>query len=677
MFFPDMDPSMVTDEELLSMKDADLEDFGDDEAEFEKEVFSFDTWAFVRNVPVIPQEKEAKLKSVLAKVFTSKNFGAPVEVILPFEGAKSKGTAFIQFKDKTAMMEAVKVANDYKLDANHVLKVVPFSDFEKYGNVPNEYQEPSEKEQPMLDSSMSDWLLDEDARDQFLIRAGDNTEIYFHHPLPAKFEKVYERSKWTENMCFWSPKGTYLATFHAQGIAVWGTSAWKQVSKFPHPNVTHIDFSPCEKYVVTFSPSAPADKALAIWDVSSGQALRMFKQVKKPEGETAVWPEFRWSHDDKYFARLENSALHIYETPSMKLLDKKSIKIPMVADFQWSPSENIIAYWQNEDKQANNPARITLISIPTKKEIRMKNLFMVGGCNLHWHPQGDYLAVKVDRLSKAKKVSHTSFEVFSLREKLVPVESLDVHSNIYAFAWEPKGHKFAIVHGDGSGGNTVDFYSMKPKGEAMLKLVHSAEKRYVNHIFWSPQGQYLLLAGLKNLNGKLEFWDSGNFEAIKVTEHFMATDVMWDPSGRFVATGISYFRHHNDNGYNIWLFNGKLLHNVLKDKFLSLAWRPRPPTLLTAEDEKEIKKNFSQYQKKYEQEDVLRKKAFEEAKREERRRLREEYDNLVAERREEVLADRKEFGRELPKLAASSFETVRNLVETVIEETKEVIKRVW
>lgn len=42
------------------------------------------------------------------------------------------------------------------------------------------------------------------------------------------------------------------------------------------------------------------------------------------------WPVFKWSHDDKYIARMTpgpKGAISIYELPSMNLLEKKSIKV--------------------------------------------------------------------------------------------------------------------------------------------------------------------------------------------------------------------------------------------------------------------------------------------------------------------------------------------------------------
>ena len=83
----------------------------------------------------------------------------------------------------------------------------------------------------------------------------------------------------------------------------------------------------------------------------------------------------RWSPDGKFVARSTNDALSVYEAPSFGLLDKKSIKIPELKDFSWSPKQNLIAYWVPEDKDA--PARVVILEIPSRKEIRVKNLFNV------------------------------------------------------------------------------------------------------------------------------------------------------------------------------------------------------------------------------------------------------------------------------------------------------------
>ena len=63
----------------------------------------------------------------------------------------------------------------------------------------------------------------------------------------------------------------------------------------------------------------------------------------------------------------------------MGLLDRKSIKLDNVFDFAWSPSEPILCAFQTEQANGNLPARVSLIRIPDRVELRQKNLFSVSG----------------------------------------------------------------------------------------------------------------------------------------------------------------------------------------------------------------------------------------------------------------------------------------------------------
>lgn len=46
---------------------------------------------------------------------------------------------------------------------------------------------------------------------------------------------------------------------------------------------------------------------------------------------------------------------------TFQLVDKKQFKIPSLADFQWSPTDNRLAYWTAED--GNVPARVVLAEV--------------------------------------------------------------------------------------------------------------------------------------------------------------------------------------------------------------------------------------------------------------------------------------------------------------------------
>ena len=98
--------------------------------------------------------------------------------------------------------------------------------------------------------------------------------------------------RWTETYVRWSQQGSYLATFHCKGIALWGGPKFEQIMRFSHPGVQLIDFSPCERYLVTFSPlqtNQEEPSAIIIWDIRTGQKKRGFHCETQ-----STWPIFKY-----------------------------------------------------------------------------------------------------------------------------------------------------------------------------------------------------------------------------------------------------------------------------------------------------------------------------------------------------------------------------------------------
>ncbi|KAK3091595.1 hypothetical protein FSP39_021018 [Pinctada imbricata] len=543
------------------------------------------------------------------------------------EDGKTKGFIFLEYSSPIHAHEAVKMANGYKLDKAHTFSVNLFSDFEKFEKVPAEWEVPKPKSFKDY-GNLRYFLQDNECCDQFSViyDGGEKTAIYKNSPRePVLLE---ERARWTETYVRWSPQGTYLATFHTKGIALWGGEKFDQIMRFSHIGVQLIDFSPCERYLVTFSPlptNQEDQHQIIIWDLRTGMKKRGFHCETQ-----ATWPILKWSHDGNYFGRITPDTLSIYSTPSFGLLDKKSLKISGIRDFSWSPSDNVVAYWVPE--RENVPARVTLVQIPSRNEICVKNLFNVADCKMHWQKNGDYLCVKVDRYSKAKKVEekdqykysgmYYNFELFRIREKQIPVDKVECKENVMAFAWEPTGTRFAYIHGE-SPRISVTFYQIKA---GKVELLKSLERRQANHLFWSPSGQFIVLAGLRNMNGVLEFVDASDVTVMAQTEHFMATDIEWDPTGRYVISAVSWWGHKVDNAYWIWSFQGRLLQKLQCDRFCQLLWRPRPPTLLANEQIKNIKKNMKKYSEQFDVMDRLRQSNVSTELLEKRKQLLSEYE---------------------------------------------------
>jgi len=624
------------------------EDFGlpsDDEQDEEQEVITesgFGSVIVVDNLPQVEPEKQEKLTNVLRKIFTQLGTIREGGLYLPVsEQTKlTKGYAFIEYSTPEEAQTARQSMHGYKLDKAHVFSVNMFDDFEKYDKVPEEYTQPDVKEyQPT--ENLRNWMMDRHGRDQFAIRYQDQTEIFWNDARRGLADEVYKRTFWTESFVQWSPRGSFLATMHRQGAAVWGGPSFTRLQRFSHPGVQLIDFSPAEKYLVTYSTQAPASPResavvlLQVNDVRSGRKLRVFQgptdEFATGQNGQLQWPVFKWegSGSDSYFARLGKNCISVYEAPDMGLLDKKSIKLEGVQDFSWSPTQPIIAAFQTEQQGGNLPARVSLIKIPERTELRQKNLFTVASAKMYWHPQGDYLAVQVDRYTKTKKSTYTSFELFRMKARDIPMEVMELPNKsekIVAFAWEPKGDRFAVVHGDGARPE-VSFYTMKDGNKGVVKHVGTLSNKPCNAVYWSPQGKNVVLAGLNALNGQLEFFNVDEMETMATGEHFMATDVEWDPTGRYVATSVTQIQKM-ENGFNVWSFSGKLLYRVPRDQFFMFSWRPRHPSLLPAEKEQEIWKNLKKYSKRYDEEDEA---------------ILMEADQEVVDKRKALMSEWKEF----------------------------------
>ncbi|KAH7644441.1 translation initiation factor eIF-3b like protein [Dermatophagoides farinae] len=572
-----------------------------------KQDFGLKSVIIVDGIPKVSPDRFEKLRTVLMRLFSK--CGTILKDHFPLdENQLTKGYVFYEFENSEQAQEAVKTFNNHKLDKNHMFSVNMIQDIDKYLEIPDEFEEPEKK--PYEDrGNLREWLLDPDCCDQFSVvyDGGDTTAIYLNsNPEPALIQK---RTYWTEQSVHWSPLGTYMATFHKQGIALWGGPNFERLFKFAHEGVIFIDFSPCERFLVTLSQPlmlTNQENAIIIWDIRMQTIKRTFYAENV---QSIAWPIFKWSHDDQYFGRIHNESLCIYETETFLLLDKKSMKMSGIKSFVWSPSENMLAYWVAEEQ--NVPARVSLIEIPSKNEVRSKNIFNVADCKMQWQNNGDYLCVKVDRYTKAKKERNDankytglnySFDLYHIREKQIPIDSIEIKEPIVNFGWEPHGSKLAIVHGD-SPSYTISFYGIKQG--TTVTLLKKFEKKLCNSLFWSPTGQFILLASLRSANYTLEFVDTSDFSRTNTQEHFKLSDVEWDPTGRYVVTSVSYWTNKSDNAYWVWSFQGRLLRKQILERLCQFSWRPQPPTLLSEEKIKEIRKNLKKYADEFDAKDRM------------------------------------------------------------------------
>jgi len=139
-----------------------------------------------------------------------------------------------------------------------------------------------------------------------------------------------------------------------------------------------------------------------------------------------------------------------------------------------------------------------------------------------------------------------------------------------------------------------------------------------------------------------------------------------------------------ENGYHLYDFRGELLREEHIEKFKQWAWRPRPPTLLTKEDQKQVRKNLRQFSVQFEQEDADLASSADQAVVGERRRVLEEWYMWRRAVEEEVSRERQDRGlpndpvaalleAKMAQLSTQDETVIEEMVEEVVEETEEIV----
>lgn len=142
-----------------------------------------------------------------------------------------------------------------------------------------------------------------------------------------------------------------------------------------------------------------------------------------------------------------------------------------------------------------------------------------------------------------------------------------------------------------------------------------------------------------------------------------------------------------ENGYRLWTFSGTLLAEQPTEKFKQLHWRPRPPTLLSKEEQRNVRRNLREYSREFDEIDREMEESADQAVVDHRRRLYAEWFSWLSEEKERVTEEREELGKPDPEeeqlkrsrtksadgTEVKGEQVVEEVVDEVIEETEEIV----
>lgn len=711
-------------------------DFSDLEKEYQLEdEFSFDQYIVITGAPVIPASKVPVLQKALTGLFSKA--GKVVNMEFPIDDAtkKSKGFLFVECASPEDGKKIIKAYHGKRLDLKHRLFLYTMKDVERYNSdsFDTEFKEP-ELPEFVSSGSITSWLLDEENRDQFVVQNDNDTTVFWNTRFEEKIENsvVESRKNWSTNYVRFSPKGSYLFSYHPQGVTAWGGANFDCLRRFYHPNVRTSSVSPNEKFLVTFSadpivltedPESPftlknEGHQICIWDIASGLLCASFPFVKGPN---TTWPLVRWSFNDKYCARMVGDNLVVHDaSQNFQALASKGLKVAGIRDFSFAPTgvevapfrkgdepSVLLAYWTPETN--NMSCKASVVEVPRGRILKTVNFVQVSDVTFHWQNKSEYLAFNVTRHTKSGKTKFSNLDICRLTEKDIPVEKIEFKERVFEVEWEKNGNRFITIAiddetDDGNPSiprNIVSFFAPEKKDAKNNKNGNSVSKwkiaakltdKFFNTVSWSPAGRFVIVgsiikpnmrkcelvfydmdyAGEKNINDADDV-DASIKELSDITNANF-TDLTWDPSGRFACGWSSALKHKVDNGFKIYDVAGTLIREEDVPNFRNFIWRPRPESKLSNAEKKKVRKNLKEWSAQFSEQDHM---AADTAVRDLILKQRSMLSEWTKYRTESCAKTEEQFGSKtfdiLPTDSEEDYAVVEEFKEEIVSETSEKV----
>lgn len=540
----------------------------------------FSTAIVVDNIPQVGNEKVPKLTQMLLKIYGQvADYLTDADIDMPYndETNMTHGCCFIKFRNSQDAETAIKVTQDFAIDKKHKFKVSLYSDLAKYAAIPEVYEpQPPPPFQPRPDPTA--WLTDPQCRDHFVTRYGFETEIAWANLNGEEPTKIYDgvREKeggkvWCEGYVQWSPQGTYLATFHKQGIKVWGSNNFVPLGKYIMPNVEIADFSPCENYLVTYrydeKEIGTNAKSIVIWDVLGQREIRHFglknDRDVKFQVEATVYEEkttkkagaIEKKYEEKVIrGRVEEIRPGGHSSPPIYLI--KDSNAPHVEKPVEVPADKVIPLqnpnilkWSYDGKYLARlgPDIISVYSMPSAALLDSKSIAAKDVLDFVWSPYSNMISYWSPAVGNHPAL--ISIIQIPSRNELCSRKLFDVSDG--RMAWQNEGDYLCVYMSKVQGKkktHVLMFFRVREPGVPVEQIELTDA---VLSVSWEPSGDRVVIVHGETRSPTISFYSMSGLSAKKENKgkkelvHLytlngvQCNEVIWSPAGGVIA--LAYF----------------------------------------------------------------------------------------------------------------------------------------
>lgn len=174
----------------------------------------------------------------------------------------------------------------------------------------------------------------------------------------------------------------------------------------------------------------------------------------------------------------------------------------------------------------------------------------VENCRIEWNVHGDQVLIRTTTPIDDSSYYGTS-RLYLMSGKGNYQNQVNIESPIHDIQWSPKGSEFIAIYGRTPNTKAAVY---NQRGQSVVDLGSGPR----NTIKWNPQGTIFCLAGIRSMQGRLEFWSRKLSKMFGIGQSNEASVLEWSPSGNYFSAATVTPDMNVSNKIQIFKYNGVL-----------------------------------------------------------------------------------------------------------------------
>lgn len=378
-------------------------------------------------------------------------------------------------------------------------------------------------------------------------------------------------------------------------------------------------------------------------------------------GKEEKFSNFKWSSDSTFFGRIKKDILIVYESPNMQIcLDPENKKRHPIKEniknFHWFPTKNnIIAITEKYNQKKLIESVLQFIEIPSRKSFSPSSLMNLEIVSFEWNHCNTILAVLCKTVSKPKwsvrifEFNNTNLTYRSGTSILPSNKEIPFYDTVIKWMGDDL---FVIPKFKENNLDVLAVFPYQYNKQSLQLEPWGSEKCLKNlkhsHFLPSSNGIHFLLACLdpdnRNSYGRVDLYviNDNQINFCKNMEFGSGVEaIKWDEGGRLFVVELT--KKKDNEGMKIFDCEGNLVYDLKDKSLLTSVWRPRHMPILDKNVEKEnIKNNFAEISKLYDEEDSEFLSVIEKEKRAVEKATRERFMSAINKGKNKWITDAEE-----------------------------------